>query len=171
MTSLIRLKNISWKYLWLFKNVPQKWFRADKIDMGPLKTLKKWNAVFWKQCIAINQSVLSMSRLMYKIELNTTLQPSIKILTKCSCVSEDTKWVSSLLQFVAIWSSYSLKRVFLRKSRDAPLCFPEPWFGFPTLIRTHVTTQACNYFLKKGDCGTGVFLRILRNTYFAKGFK
>ena len=24
------------------------------------------------------------------------------------------------------------KRGFLRKSCDAPLCFSEPWFGFPT---------------------------------------
>ena len=36
VTSLIRLKNISWKYLWLFKNIPQKWFRADKIDVWKL---------------------------------------------------------------------------------------------------------------------------------------
>ena len=76
----------------------------------------------------------------YKIRLNTTLQPSIKILNKCSCESEDTKWIPSLLRFVAIWSSYSLKHVFLRKSRDALLCFPEPRFGFPNLVRTHVTT-------------------------------
>ena len=41
VTSLTRLKNISWKYLWLFKNIPQKWFRADKIDVWTLKTLKK----------------------------------------------------------------------------------------------------------------------------------
>ena len=77
----------------------------------------------------------------YKIRLNTTLQPSIKILNKCSCVSEDTKWVPSLLQFVAIWSSYSLKCVFLRKSRNALLYFPEPWFAFPTLVRTQATTS------------------------------
>ena len=76
----------------------------------------------------------------YKIRLNTTFQPSIKILNKCSCVSEDTKWVPSLLRFVAISSSYSLKLVFLRKSRDALLCFSEPRFGFPTLVRTHATT-------------------------------
>ena len=35
-----------------------------------------------------------------------------------------------------------LKRVFLRKSRDSPLCFPEPRFGFPTFVRTHTTTLA-----------------------------
>ena len=29
---------------------------------------------------------------------------------------------------------------FLRKARDAPLCFPEPWLGFLTLVRTHATT-------------------------------
>ena len=27
---------------------------SNKIDVGPLETLKKWN-VFWEQCIAINQ--------------------------------------------------------------------------------------------------------------------
>ena len=63
--SLTRLKNISWKYLWLFKNIPQKWFRADKIDVGPLKTLKKWNVIFWEQCIAINQAAMSISELMF----------------------------------------------------------------------------------------------------------
>ena len=46
LTSLICPKNISWKYLWLFKNITQKWFRADKIDVWALKTLKKWNVVF-----------------------------------------------------------------------------------------------------------------------------
>ena len=58
VTSLICLKNISWKYLWLFKNITQKWFHADKIDVWALKTLKKWNVVFWEQYIAINQSVM-----------------------------------------------------------------------------------------------------------------
>ena len=86
----------------------------------------------------------------YKIRLCITLQASINILNKCSCVSEDTKWVPSLLRFVAIWSSYSLKRVFLRKSCDAPMCFPEPRFGFPTLVRTHATTQAQNLLLCYG---------------------
>ena len=38
----------------------------------------------------------------YKIIINTTLQPGFKMLNKCSCVSEDTKWVPSLLLFVAI---------------------------------------------------------------------
>ena len=46
LTSLICPKNKSWKYLWLFKNITQKWFRADKIDVWALKTLKKWNVVF-----------------------------------------------------------------------------------------------------------------------------
>ena len=58
VASLICLKNICWKYLWLFKNITQKWFRADKIDVWALKTLKKWNVVFWEQYIAINQSVM-----------------------------------------------------------------------------------------------------------------
>ena len=65
VTSLIRLKNISGKYFWLFKNILQKWFHADKIDVGPLKTLKKWNVVFWEQCIVINQSVISISGLTF----------------------------------------------------------------------------------------------------------
>ena len=85
----------------------------------------------------------------YKISINTTLQPSIKILNKCSCVSKVTKWVSSPLPFVAIWSFYCLRRVFLRKSRDPPLSFPEPWFGFPTLVKTHPTTKAVfTFFIK-----------------------
>ena len=57
------LKNISRKYSGLFKNTSQKkWFCvifrmvitiSNKIDVGPLKTLKKWN-VFWEQCRNIN---------------------------------------------------------------------------------------------------------------------
>ena len=43
VTSLIWLKNIFWKYWWLFKNIIQKWFRGDKIDVWALKTLKKSN--------------------------------------------------------------------------------------------------------------------------------
>ena len=78
----------------------------------------------------------------YKISINTTLQLSIKILSKCSCVSKNTKWIPSSLQFVTIWFSYCLKRDFFRKSRDPPLCFPEPLFGFPTFIRAHATTVA-----------------------------
>ena len=39
----MRLKIISWKYMWLFKNIPQKWFCADNVDVRPLKTLKKLN--------------------------------------------------------------------------------------------------------------------------------
>ena len=35
-----------------------------------------------------------------------------------------------------------LKHIFLRKSRDSPLCFPEPRFGFPTFVRTYATTLA-----------------------------
>ena len=46
VTSLIRLKNISWKYLWIFKNIPQKWFCTDIIHVWTLKTVKKWNVVF-----------------------------------------------------------------------------------------------------------------------------
>ena len=46
LTSLICPKNISWKYLWLFKNSTQKLVRADKIHVWVLKTLKKWNVVF-----------------------------------------------------------------------------------------------------------------------------
>ena len=76
----------------------------------------------------------------YKISINATLQPSIKILNKCFCVSKDTKWVSSPVRFIAIWSSRCLKHVFLQNPRDPPLCFPEPWFGFPTLVMTHATT-------------------------------
>ena len=78
----------------------------------------------------------------YKISINTTLQSNVKILNKCSCVSQDTKWFHSPLRFVAISFSYCLKSVFLRKSCDAPLCFPEPWFGFPTFVRTHAATFA-----------------------------
>ena len=46
LTSLICPKNISWKYLWLFKNITQKWFHADKIDVCTLKTLKKMKRRF-----------------------------------------------------------------------------------------------------------------------------
>ena len=36
VTPQMRLKHTSWKYFWLFKNdISQKWFRADKIDVGP----------------------------------------------------------------------------------------------------------------------------------------
>ena len=49
------LKNISWKYLWLFKNTPQKWFCADKIDAGPLQTL------------AINRSIMNISGLIFML--------------------------------------------------------------------------------------------------------
>ena len=48
LASLICPKNISWKYLWLFKNITQKWFRADKIDVWAFKTLKKNEAPFSK---------------------------------------------------------------------------------------------------------------------------
>ena len=65
VTYQIRLKNISWKYLWQFRNIPQKWFHADKINVGLLKTLKKQNIVFWEQCIVINHSVMSISGLMF----------------------------------------------------------------------------------------------------------
>ena len=64
VTFLIRLKNILWKYLWLFKNIPQKLFPADKIDKRQLKIVQKWNVVFWEQCIAINQSFTRISGLM-----------------------------------------------------------------------------------------------------------
>ena len=40
------VKNISWKYLWLFQNITQKWFRADKIYVWALKTLKKMKRRF-----------------------------------------------------------------------------------------------------------------------------
>ena len=57
MTSLRRLKNISGKYFWFFKNKSCDFSNvitiSDKIDVGPLQTLKKWK-VFWEQCIAIN---------------------------------------------------------------------------------------------------------------------
>ena len=46
LTSLICPKNISWKYLWLFKNITQKWFPADKVDVWALKTLKKMKRRF-----------------------------------------------------------------------------------------------------------------------------
>ena len=36
---------------------------SDKINLGKLKALKKWN-FFWEQCIAINQ-VLSISGLIF----------------------------------------------------------------------------------------------------------
>ena len=48
----------NYMYLWLFKNITQKWLRTDKIDVWALKTFKKWNVVFWDQYIAINQSVM-----------------------------------------------------------------------------------------------------------------
>ena len=63
VTSLRRLKNISRKYLWFFKNTPAKIISCDfcrvitisgKIDVGPLETLKKWN-LFCQQCMDINQ--------------------------------------------------------------------------------------------------------------------
>ena len=41
-------------------------------------------------------------------------------------------------------------RIYLRKLRDAPLCFPEPWFGFPTLVRTHAATFHSDVFSRKG---------------------
>ena len=65
VTSLIRLKYICWKYLSLFKNIPQKWFCSDKIKMWTLQTLKKRNVVFWEQRIAINQSAMCISGLMF----------------------------------------------------------------------------------------------------------
>ena len=46
LTSLICLKNISWKYLWLFKNNTQKWFLAGKINVWALKTLRKMKRRF-----------------------------------------------------------------------------------------------------------------------------
>ena len=39
-------KNISWKYLWLFKNNTQKWFLAGKINVWALKTLRKMKRRF-----------------------------------------------------------------------------------------------------------------------------
>ena len=39
-------KYIPWKYLWLFNNITQKWFRADKIDVWALKTLKEMKCCF-----------------------------------------------------------------------------------------------------------------------------
>ena len=75
----------------------------------------------------------------YKIKIITTLQPSIKILNKCSYFSEDIKQVPSLLLLVVIWFPYNLKCVFLWKSHDNPLFFSESWFGFPTLVRTQAT--------------------------------
>ena len=52
-------------FLTIQKNPTKMVFLADKTDLGPLKTLKKWNVVFWEQCIAINQSVMSISGLMF----------------------------------------------------------------------------------------------------------
>ena len=46
LTFLICPKNISWKYFWLFKNIIQKWSRADKVDVWALKTLKKMKRRF-----------------------------------------------------------------------------------------------------------------------------
>ena len=34
--------------------------------------------------------------------------------------------------------------------------------------KNRLKLQACNYIYKKGGPGTGVFLRVLRKTYFAK---
>ena len=39
----------------------------------------------------------------YKIIINTKLQPGVKMLNKCFFVSEDTKWVPSLLLLIAIY--------------------------------------------------------------------
>ena len=75
----------------------------------------------------------------YKIRINTTLQASIKILNKCSCLRRQLNKYPHCCGLSR--SSYRLKRIFLRKSRDLPLCFFEPWFGFPTFVRTHVTTD------------------------------
>ena len=62
VTSMRRLKSTSQVFL-VFQKYPTKMilydFRRvitifDKIDVGPLEALKKWNA-FWEQCIDINQ--------------------------------------------------------------------------------------------------------------------
>ena len=58
VTSFRRLKYISKKMLFYVK-----------IDVRTLKTLKKWNVVFWEQCIANNQSVMSISGLMIACSL------------------------------------------------------------------------------------------------------
>ena len=60
-----------------------------------------------------------------------------------------------------------MKRVFLTKSRDAPLCFPETGFGFPTLVRTHATTQTT---LKKllHRCFHVKFAKFLRTPFFTE---
>ena len=64
---LCDLFETSQKHLWqafvIFQKYPTERFSCDffrvitifdKIDVGPLETLKKWN-VFWEQCIDINQ--------------------------------------------------------------------------------------------------------------------
>ena len=51
------------------KYISKKMLFYVKIDVRTLKTLKKWNVVFWEQCIANNQSVMSISGLMIACSL------------------------------------------------------------------------------------------------------
>ena len=83
--------------------------------------------------------IYTLANSEYILRLITILQPSIKILNKSSYVSEDMKEVPSLLLFVTIWSSCSLKRVFLEKSLDATLCFSELWFA--SYLKGHPGTR------------------------------
>ena len=124
MTSLICLKNISWKYLWLFKNITQKWFRADKIDVRALKTLKRWNVAFWKQCI--NQSDMWAHIFMLFIS---------------------AVWFTNHLAVLAcqLSSNYQCRSTFFNRNK-----------------------LKLKPIYKKGYSGTGVFLRIMRNTYITK---
>ena len=77
----------------------------------------------------------------YKISINTTRQPSIKILNKCSCLrrhemSPFTSTVGRDLIFL------HLKRVFY-ESHLTLLCVSlNPALASPTLVRTHATTLA-----------------------------
>ena len=70
-TSQIHLRKdvflvISFRHL---KYISKKMLFYVKIDVRTLKTLKKWNVVFWEQCIANNQSVMSISGLMIACSL------------------------------------------------------------------------------------------------------
>ena len=70
-TSQIHLRKdvflvISFRHL---KYISKKMLFYVKIDVRTLKTLKKWNVVFWEQWIANNQSVMSISGLMIACSL------------------------------------------------------------------------------------------------------
>ena len=57
-----------------------------------------------------------------------------QILTMCLKCSRASFLFSLIIAKRCAGNEVSLKRVFLGKSRDTPLCFSEPRFGFPTLV-------------------------------------